>query len=84
MGDLHGYCKILTKHKNYLFCALYLLLETKLEFEVIIYVVLCVSILGIGISIGGIVEYYLVTRDLKNREQIYNHNIDAISKSQSN
>ena len=39
------------------------------------------SILGIGISIGGVVEYYLVTRDLKNREQIYNHNIDAISKS---
>ena len=49
--------------------------------EGIIYIMLGASIFGIGIAVGGVIEYKLVTRSLKDRDEIYHHNIEEIGRS---
>ena len=49
--------------------------------EGIVYIMLGASIFGIGIAIGGIIEYKLVTKVLKDRDEVYHHNIEEIGQS---
>tara|TARA_R110000824_G_scaffold351344_7_gene538389 strand:- start:4328 stop:4693 length:366 start_codon:yes stop_codon:yes gene_type:complete len=48
--------------------------------ESIIYTMVGASILGIGIAVGGIIEYKLATRKLADRDSIYHHNIEEIAR----